>query len=425
MSPHSSLRFVKYQRPKTRWAMGCVAALLCVSTMLPVAAHAQTLLPVVIKLPPSFLRTTPAAKLDVLAQQEVAKELGSATAAISQIAALRKAEVRSSQLLGMLPHQFDRHFYALEATEPGGAFAVTMLVEPASVLDEKAVNFVVLDEAGMSKYLAGGDPVAHKTAMGSPLLFDQLGNRLTALVPGSTETKYTLVVFNNGKLPVTYTLQVQGGVLVDDGGQSYSALQVGAPLVEAAAQKANQEAAQGTTEVTTAATTLAKYEGVIKRLGIAKRSGPTLLERLMPEQVRARQMSGVLKNWQDRHFLNLATNTGGGEMILTLRYESDGGVPTHLGFWVMTQDGARHLVQGGLAQELNLAMGLPVAGQPGVYQARLRMAENMLYTVVVFSEGMSAADYTLAVQGGILVDRYGQTRESHAAEMEALALASN
>jgi hypothetical protein len=65
-----------------------------------------------------------------------------------------------------------------------------------------------------------------------------------------------------------------------------------------------------------------------------------------------------------------------------------------------------------------------VAGKPGVYQARLRMAQNMLYTVVVFSEGMTAADYTLSVQGGILVDRYGQTREAHAAHMEVLALES-
>jgi hypothetical protein len=74
---------------------------------------------------------------------------------------------------------------------------------------------------------------------------------------------------------------------------------------------------------------------------------------------------------------------------------------------------------------LNLATGLPVAGEPGVYQARLRMAQNTLYTVVVYSEGMTEADYTLSVQGGILMDRYGQTREAHAAEMEVLALASN
>jgi hypothetical protein len=52
------------------------------------------------------------------------------------------------------------------------------------------------------------------------------------------------------------------------------------------------------------------------------------------------------------------------------------------------------------------------------------MAENVLYTVVVYSEGMAAADYTLSVQGGILMDRYGQTREAQAAEMEVLALES-
>jgi hypothetical protein len=151
----------------------------------------------------------------------------------------------------------------------------------------------------------------------------------------------------------------------------------------------------------------------------------SILMQLLPEPVQARQVSGALANRQERHYLNLAADTGGGDITLTLRYESKGGAPTHLNFWVMTQDGVRHLVQGGLAQELNLATGLPVAGDAGVYQARLRMAQNMLYTVVVFSEGVVKADYTLAVQGGILVDRYGQTREAHAAEMEVLALASN
>jgi hypothetical protein len=228
-----------------------------------------------------------------------------------------------------------------------------------------------------------------------------------------------VVVFNNGKLPVTYSLQVDGGILVDDAGQTYSAVTVGAPLLDAA------NALAGTSTGTLSAATLAKYEGVVKRLGMARRSSIMMIVRdMIPEPVRARRMSGALLNWQDRHFLNLATDTGGGEIVLTLRYASDGGTPTHLNFWVMTQDGVRQLVQGGMAQELNMATGLPVAGEPGVYQARLRMAENMLYTVVVFSEGMSEADYTLAVQGGILWDRHGQTREARAAEMELAALAS-
>ena len=428
MSPYCSYPFVKWQwrkiaRPQGRWALGCLAALLCLSTMLPITAQAQVMLPVVIKLPPSFLKSAPAPKGERASQHGVVKEVAGVPSAVSQIAALRSTEVRASELRGLLPHQFDHHYFGLEANEPGGAFALTLLVDPAAVLENNAVNFVVLTDDGMTKFASGVDPLTVKTAIGSPLLFDKVGNRLTALVPGSTETRYTVVVFNNGKVPATYTLQARGGVLVDGAGQSFSAVKVGPPILEAAAETTSAQGALGNRQAIE--DTLARYEGVVKRLGIAQPvQMVSVLQRLLPEPVHARRVSGALTNWQERHYLNLATDVGGGEIVLTLRYASEGGVPTHLNFWVMTQDGVRHLVQGGLAQELNLATGLPVAGQPGIYQARLRMAENTLYTVVVFSEALTQAEYTLSVQGGILVDRYGQTRESLAAEMEALALSN-
>jgi hypothetical protein len=299
------------------------------------------------------------------------------------------------------------------------------------VLEHNDVNFVVLTAGGMTKYLAGTDPLMVETAIGNPLLFDPMGNRLTALVPGTLETNYTVLVFNNSKYPVTYTLRVQGGVLVDNAGQTFSAVTVGSPLAENAIDAAAQEAkselkiANEVKNDIQAHATLVAYEGVVKRFGLAKPAQVlSALQQLLPEAVRARQVSGELANWQDRHYLNLASDTGGGEITLTLRYPVQSGAPTHLNFWVMTQDGVRHLVQGGLAQELNLAVGLPVAGEPGVYQAHLRMAKSALYTVVVFSEGMTAADYTLSVLGGILVDRYGQTREARAAQMEVAALTS-
>jgi hypothetical protein len=255
---------------------------------------------------------------------------------------------------------------------------------------------------------------------------------LTALVPGNRATQYTVLVYNNSKLPATYTLDVKGGVLIDDAGQTFSSVKVGAPegevTVEAARRSGLAKGFQSAQESTPVAEyKKVEYEGIVKRLGIAEQHAvdlPFALRQLLPEAVRARRVSGALMNAEDRHYLNLATDTGGGDITLTLRYQNDGGVPVHLNFWVMTQDGVRHLVLGGLAQELNLATGLPVPGEAGVYQARLRMAQNMLYTVVVFSEGDFEADYTLSVEGGILVDRYGQTRESHAAEMEVLALAT-
>lgn len=445
MSLRSSLPLVQARRYWYRWALGWMAALLILSTLLPVTAHAQTLLPVVIKLPPSFLQTPATGSADAPALGGAVQELVSAPSVLSQIAALSNTKVRATELRGLLPHQFDHHYFGLEANKPGGALALTLIVEPAEVLDSNAVNFVVLSEDGMTKFASGVDSMTVKTAMGSPLLFDKADNRLTALVPGSLETKYTVIVFNNGKLPTTYTLQVDGGVLVDEGGQSFSSVKVNAPGVTAAtsvAQNARDSRPErGFTAKFVAANydtvsynavsydvvafDRAQYEGIVKRLGIAKpMQTVSVLEKLLPEPVRARQVSGALLNQQDRHYLNLAADFGDAEIILTLRYRNAGGAPTHLNFWVMTQDGVRHLVRGGTAQELNLATGLPVPGQPGVYQARLRMAQNMLYTVVVYSEGMTKADYTLSVQGGILVDRYGQTREAQAAEMEMLALAA-
>jgi hypothetical protein len=411
--------------------MGCMVAMLCLPAWLPSVVHAQVLLPVVINLPPSFLQSPPAtaavAQGESFALGGVVKEMVGVPSVTPQIAAVRNAEVRATELRGLLPHQFDHHYFSLEAVEPGGAFAVTLVVEPAGVLVDDAVNFVVLTEEGMKKFRAGVDPVAVKTAIGSPLLFDQVGNRLTALVPGNRETQYTVVVYNNGKLPATYTLQVQGGVLRDEAGQTFSAVKVSAPSGESPVSTLVKAAMTSNDAVPVANTAPAAHEGIVKRIGSTARvpvEVPAIVQQLLPEPVRARRVSGELVDLQERHYLNLATDTGGGDVTLTLRYQGASDAPSKINFWVMTQDGVRHLVQGALAQELNLATGLPVAGEPGVYRARLRMAENLLYTVVVFSESNFEADYTLSVQGGILVDRYGQTREAHAAEMEMLALAS-
>src|SRR5690606_34480120 len=96
-----------------------------------------------------------------------------ATQVAPQIAAVRNTEVRATELRGLLPHQFAQHYFSLEATEPGGAFAVTLVVEPATARIDNSVNFVVLSAEGMKKVLDGADPLAVKTAIGSPLLFDQ------------------------------------------------------------------------------------------------------------------------------------------------------------------------------------------------------------------------------------------------------------
>src|SRR5215213_2413435 len=108
MSPHTLFPRLNNRRFKFRLALGSVVALLCLSSLLPSIALAQTLLPVVIKLPPSFLQEAPATSM-----RGVAKEMAQATDPISRIAALRNSEVRTMELNAMLPHQYDHHYFGL------------------------------------------------------------------------------------------------------------------------------------------------------------------------------------------------------------------------------------------------------------------------------------------------------------------------
>jgi hypothetical protein len=387
--------------------------------LLPRPAAAQTLLPTIIELPPVSAAHNTDLKVgagDVAGDAVVGDAVGDASGDGAPWAALtqptadlpfgpgRTIAVQATELRGLLPHQADRHYFGLDSTKPGGAFAVTLEVEPASAMTGDAVNFVVLTQEGLTRFLAGADPLEVKAAMGSPLLFDQVGNRLTALVPGTNASGYTLIVYNNGLLPVTYTLQVQGGILRDDAGQTFSAVAVDGSI---AMPQVIQE-----------------IQAVPSRLGLLPAaSAPVVAESLLTlpatEPVKARRVSGMLLDDQTRHYLDLAADPGREEVVLTLRYTGETVEAGRVNFWVMTQDGVRHLIQGGNAQELNLATGLPLGG--GVYQARLRMAPQVLYTVVVHHNG-APADYALSVEGGLLVDRYGQTREAQVAALEIMAL---
>ena len=336
------------------------------------------------------------------------------------------------ELRGLLPYTNDRHYFGLEATDAGEGFAVSLTVEPAHLLAEPgAVNFVVLTADGLQQFLAGADPLAVKVAAGKPLLFDQVRNRLTALVPGlptgdGDTGGYTVIVYNNSGEAVTYTLQVRGGELRDDAGQTSAATgatMLHMPLQEEIAPVAPRAPVASRGGLVQRMTLLPRRDDVREDVTLEKTVQPVPV---MPpvEPVRARRVSGRLSRSYDRHYLDLAADSSDGALTLTLRYVArNGSLPGEINFWVMTPNGVRHLVQGGSAQELNLAIGQPLPGQQGIYQAQLRMAPNAAYTLVIFNDSGSVVDYALDVEGGVLLDAYGQTNEAQAAAMEVLALA--
>lgn len=358
------------------------------------------------------------------------------------------APTRSAEVRGLLPHANDHHYFGLEATHPGSAFAVTLTVEPAAALAQgDGVNFLVLTEEGLNLFLAGANPQAVKVAMGSPLLFDQAGNRLTALVPGSTESGYTVIVYNQGTLPVAYTLQVQGAILHDDAGQTYASYGLVEPSTGGSTSV--QRLLTRTSPVTAVDTAaLMASSLVVQRLGATSATGSEVAapevaaldetsalvaldapDKLPPVAVpvRARRVSGTLGTGHDRHYLNLIADERMDEITLrltTVQATAPAGADQvgPVNFWVMTQDGVRHLIQGVQPGEVSLAVG--AMGQDGVVEAHFRAAPQVIYTVVVFNERGEPVDYALQVTGGMVLDQYGQTREAHAAAMEMLALAN-
>lgn len=349
----------------------------------------------------------------------------------------RMAEVR-----GLLPHTNDHHYFGLEAMHPGVAFAVTLTVEPAaSMADPSAVNFLVLTEKGLSQFLAGANPQAVKVAEGAPLLFDQAGNRLTTLVPGSLDGGYTVIVYNQSEQPVAYTLQVEGAILHDDAGQTYAAYGLVEPS-NSNATSAQRLLARTSPVAAVDMAALTASSLLVQRLaaqtdmapesvaavGGTTPNGATLMELAVPGKesplavpVRARRVTGTLGVGHDRHYLNLVADESLGEIIMRLTpTDQDGGTTGNVNFWVMTQDGVRHLIQGVQPDEVTLATGSTTAD--GVIEARFRAAQHVVYTVVVFNEQGVPVDYALQVSGGMVLDLYGQTREARAAAMEMLAL---
>lgn len=313
--------------------------------------------------------------------------------------------VRATEVSAVLADASDRHFFGLETIQPGQAVAVTLHFEAADLAAQEDVNFVVLSEDGVARFLAGAHPEDVAVAVGTPLLFDPEGNRRSALVPGVQTTGFTVIVTSSASQPVRYSLQVQGGMLRDDAGQSQSSVMVDTSGTASPAAVDVMESA--------------KPVHVVKPADAA------------PEQVTqvravpARRLTGVLAPHSDRHYLRLMPDGGSGEVSLTLHYVAhDAAHSGKLNIWVLTQEGARHLDQGGLIEELNLAVGSPVMSLAGatVMRTTLRVAESVPYVVVVYNQMGEPADYIINVEGAVVVDERGQTHEAQAAVAEALAL---
>ncbi len=293
--------------------------------------------------------------------------------------------IKAPFLEGELPYQYNAHYYGLESTVRDGMVALTLNYEPQDNPNLKGfVNFFVLDEDGLRRFLAGEQPEPLAIAGGSPLQFDRVGNKMSAAFRVSGRGQYTVVVYNNSMLPITYTLVAEGGMLLDNANQS-------------------RATTTQTPEATATPVAAVTESAVSNPLGGAA----------------GQQLTGELSNTIGRHYLEAVPTIRDGTILFNFHYDPLDQPALHgnVNFWVLDKDGLNAIVRGDKPANVNLATGFPAPFSPfpNDLQANFNASGKDPYTVVIYNQTEIPATYDMAIQGGTLYDRYGQTNEAKAA----------
>ncbi len=288
--------------------------------------------------------------------------------------------IRGPVLQGELPYQYTAHYFGLEVNQRDGTIALTLAYEPQNNRNLRGlVNFMVLDEDGMRRFQAGTNPRDVDLAAGSPLQFDDVGNKTGAAFRAVGRERYTVIVYNNSQLPVRYTLVAEGAFLIDSANQS-SDPDAPAPEPEEPVKEV----------VETPASPLGSAGG--------------------------NQLSGLLDSTIGRHYLQVLPGIRDGSMIFDFRYDplDQPELYGNVNFWILDEEGLNAIIRGEQAADVNLATGFPAPFSPfpNELQASFNASGRNPYTAVIFNRTSIPAIYEMSVDGGELVDQYGQTIEA-------------
>ena len=306
--------------------------------------------------------------------------------------------IRGPLLQGQLPYQYTAHYFGLEVNERDGLIALTLVHDPQNVPNLLGfVNFMVLDEDGLRRFRAGDDADTVQLAKGAPVQFDPIGNKQSVAFRAAGRGKYTVIVYNNSTTAIDYTLVAEGGMLIDSANQSLAAAaEAGANALDTV-QDELPDSSAGTTPPPP------------NPLGSAAAS----------------RLSGVLDNTIGRHYLNVTPNIRNGSMVFNFHYDplDQPTLAGNVNFWILDQEGLNAIIRGDKPDDVNLATGFPAPFSPfpNELQASFNASGRNDYTAVLYNRTALRATYEMVVEGGILVDRYGQSFEAQAAARENAA----
>ena len=333
---------------------------------------------------------------------------------------------RAKEVRGTLPGgKFAQIWLGLEPETSGAQ--VTVIAEwdrnnPAT----SGINFFILDDQGVRR--VGEDPLsAIALGAGNPNFdVNAPDNQVGASFNAIGLAKYTIVVSNESSQDASFTLRVTNGFILDDSNQvvnpnapittTTTTTTTGGTTATVATATPAPAATRATT--TTAVVTAPAPAAVAPATAATTATTPAGTTAATPGVVRATALSGDLPNQDDQHFLGLQPEGNDVQMTLRLTFDpqDNSELARRLNFWVLNADGMQQFLNGAEPSDIAIAAGNRVfRGQNNERVASFRSSGMGAFTVIVYNNATVPGSYNLTVEGGLLIDDAGQTKEGKAA----------
>ncbi|MFN8491891.1 MAG: fasciclin domain-containing protein [Caldilineaceae bacterium] len=326
--------------------------------------------------------------------------------------------VRAQQVKGSIKGgQFAKIWLGLEPETPGAQITVTSDWDRDNPT-QNGVGFFILDSTGLTKAQAGEALNTIALAAGNPkFVVTAPSNQLGASLNATGTAKYTIVVYNDSGSDANFTLNATNGFIVDDSNQ------VTNPNA-AAATPATTTVAGSTTVTNTTSSTKTVTPAPATPAATAATTSTTAAAPATvapgavvgaPGVVKATQLGGDLPNQNDQHFLGLQPSERDATITLRLTFDPQDSseLARRLNFWVLSQSGFAQFQGGSNASDVAIAAGSrDVDSQVNERVAHFKAVGLGNYTVIVYNNSRVPGSYTLSVEGGLLIDDSGQTRNA-------------
>ena len=297
--------------------------------------------------------------------------------------------VNALRLSGLLDPALSRHFLNVQPDTRDGTVGIDMVYEPRGQETDGLVNFYVLDQDALRRFVYGEDFDSVELAAGSPKPFSPNSNDLVGGFTASGDSEYTVVPFSVSPLTVTYVMSITGGQLIDRYGQTNEAA---AARAEFEALSAAADAAAGATSagsgVLPASVPVTSAVPAVMTSTTAVPGGPLALAGadslsltdLVPASTDAvigtpeaadgeaplmdvlTNIEGTLPTPYSHNYWSLIPTIRDGVVVLTLDYapRDQEALKGNINFIVVDEDGMRRIVSGGRPEDYGLAGGAEV-----------------------------------------------------------------